>query len=110
MGVIVAVLIVTVAVAVEPEVSVTLGGFAEPVTLRIGQGGLGTLTQTVKVTGPEKLKKLFSERVEVPEEPAARIIEMGFADNEKSGGGTVTVTAIWMEWTMEPLVPVTVTL
>jgi len=62
-------------------------------------------------TVPEKLLMLARLIVEVPEDPDWKVRLDGFDEMLKSGGGGAefTVTAKLVEWTTEPLVPVTVT-
>lgn len=61
------------------------------------------------VTVPEKLLMLAKLTVDVPEEPDWNVMLDGLELMLKSGvGGGVTVRARLVEWTVEPLVPVTV--
>ncbi len=60
---------------------------------------------------PEKPLRLKRAIVEVPDEPACIVKLDGLEAMPKSGGGggAVTVTLMLVECTIEPLVPVTVT-
>ncbi len=60
-------------------------------------------------TEPEKPLRLARLIVDVPEVADWIVRLEGLAETVKSGVGEVTVTETMVEWTREPLVPVTVT-
>lgn len=51
-------------------------------------------TVVFRLTVPEKAFALVTLRVEVPEEPALIMMELGFADRTKSGAVPVVTTAV----------------
>ncbi len=67
--------------------------------------GPGGETDATSVTFPLK-PKLWTEMVELTEEPARKLTEVGLAMTRKSAR---TVTLTETVWTMMPLVPVTFT-
>ena len=63
--------------------------------------------KTCKLTVPVKPLRGVTVIVEVPDPPGMMNTVAGFAEIVKSGGpGTMTISVV--EWTKEPLVPVTV--
>jgi hypothetical protein len=95
---------VSIEFAVPPPTRVILLGFRLVVNPR-------GVDEDVSDTVPEKLFRLVTLIVEVPDEPRVMMSLVGFADREKlgGGGGLVTETNTKVECETEPLVPVTVT-
>jgi len=92
--------IVSVDVAVPPEVSVTEVGLSVAVT-PVGA------PETERLTVPVKPLSEVTVIVEVPEPPCTIVRVVGEADMEKSGG-VVTVRLMVVVCVNDPLVPVTV--
>ena len=89
--------------AVPPPTRVMLFGFR----LVVSPAGVDV---DVRDTVPEKLLRLVTLMVEVPDEPREMMRLVGLADKEKLGGGEpVTDTNTNAECDSDPLVPVTVT-
>ena len=94
---------VSIEFAVPPPTSVILLGFR----LVVSPAGVD---EDVRDTVPEKLLRLVTLMVEVPDEPPEMMRLVGLADREKLGGGEpVTDTNTNVECDSDPLVPVTVT-
>ena len=76
------------------------------VVLRVAPGPPETLV--VRATVPLQPLRLVRVIVEVPDEPAGKVMELGIADTLKSGART-TLTVIITEWMSPALEPDTVT-
>jgi len=83
------------------DATVTVVGF----TVHDSPAGV---TLPTRLTVPLKLLRLVRVIIEVPEAPCWRAIFDGLEDTVKSGE-LVTLTVTVVEWDIEPLVPVTLT-
>ena len=103
MPVVVALVVETVSVedAELAEANVTAVGF------KVHDSPAG-VTLPTRLTVPLKLLRLVRVIIEVPEAPCWRAIFDGLEDTVKSGE-LVTLTVTVVEWDIEPLVPVTLT-
>ena len=103
MPVVVALVVETVSVedAELAEANVTAVGF------KVHDSPAG-VTLPTRLTVPLKLLRLIRVIVDVPEAPCWRAIFDGLEDIVKSGE-LVTLTVTLVEWDIEPLVPVTLT-
>jgi hypothetical protein len=93
-----------VALTVSVEVGVPFGGTETVPGLKASvkpEIGLADI-----ITLPEKPFRLVIVIVEIPEALGKTLIEVGFAEMVKSGGGS-TVTVRVVEWVSVPILPVT---